>query len=844
MRKAACPSRRPLSRCLSVIVLALVLALPGLGSVPARAADPAHLQDWETDEAVAATTVSVPGHDAATRVRYPSHGESGLEFTVAPIGTPGAVANAGLTLTQDTPALPDNDWSGHDWLGWDFWMPEDWSAAGRITVRDDQGVAWGGDWTIRGMGWTAVEIPLTELTEAGLDLSDIRYVNISIPRRSEPVKGYFDSVRVGDGHADHSAYGDQVVQNLVEQVDFGSILDRVDDELDSARDALGEPGTPSYEPMKAWIDRLADTATRVRDGLDDIDGVEAYEVMLAELAELRAAPERLDQILQLRKRQPVGLFGLDTADSMSLVHPKDLAWDSTGTDPRLEMARGEAEHLQAVVAPYGMDLSRLSLRIGRISAADGSEVDEGLTAQVAPIGSLHTTPSGAYGRETYVGWTPDPIRDDLTEVDVPAGDVQPWLVSLETAQDVAPGTYTVVVIASVEGERDRRLSIDVTVWDTVIDETSELKTSFQFTPWLLNDLYGLESEDERREMTVKYWDFLAEHRIQPDQIYTVDGDPTPKPPADKFVPQPVERITWIRDHYGLTQFTAMYLWHGLLDPDEPETWDAQIDVWLDQMETAMAEYEEAGVADKAVVYGFDEATGPILEAARHTFARFKERFPEVPIMTTLRDDSMGVDTDLAGLVDIWVPWIDGYQQDVAEQTRARGDEAWWYHAISTRYPQPNWFNGYPPIDSRMLMGPMSHQAGVEGILYYATNRWLVSDRGDQLLVDDEILSDWNPETYFGTAGDGSLFYPGAEGPMSSLRLENVRDGLEDHSLMQELRRAIDSHPDAPRGLLARAEKLLGATDIVTDSRNFTEDPDEYRSWRREVGRTLGLLAKF
>ncbi|XSS46467.1 DUF4091 domain-containing protein [Propionibacteriaceae bacterium Y2011] len=144
----------------------------------------------------------------------------------------------------------------------------------------------------------------------------------------------------------------------------------------------------------------------------------------------------------------------------------------------------------------------------------------------------------------------------------------------------------------------------------------------------------------------------------------------------------------------------------------------------------------------------------------------------------------------------------------------------------------------------MLMGPMSHQANVEGILYYATNRWPLGDRGDQLLVDDGILSAWNPATYFGTAGDGSIFYPGPDGPMASLRLENVRDGLEDYNLMQELKRALAAHPDAPRGLVKRGEQALGARDIVTDSRHFTEDPTQYRAWRREVARTIGLLQKF
>ncbi|MGD7707468.1 DUF4091 domain-containing protein [Microlunatus sp. Y2014] len=415
-------------------------------------------------------------------------------------------------------------------------------------------------------------------------------------------------------------------------------------------------------------------------------------------------------------------------------------------------------------------------------------------------------------------------------------------MSVESGAEARPGTYRVVVWVRADGQPEQRLTITVKVWPVTLRDRPELRTSFQFTPWLLWPLYQITDPAERQAMTIKYWDFLHEHKIQPDQIYTVDGDPTPKPPGEKFVPQPVDRITYIRDHYGLTQFTAMYLWAGLLDPAKPETWDAQIDTWIGQLEVAMADYEAAGVAENAVVYGFDESTGPMLQAAKYTFARVKERFPDLPIMTTLRDDTFGAATGLTEVVDIWVPWIDGYRKDVAEAARAEGERIWWYHAISTNYPQPNWFNGYPPIDARMLMGPMSHQANVEGILYYATNRWPLGDRGDQLLVDDGILSAWNPATYFGTAGDGSIFYPGPDGPMASLRLENVRDGLEDYNLMQELKRALAAHPDAPAGIREQAEAALGATAVVTDSRHFTEDPTEYRTWRADVARLITLLA--
>lgn len=828
----------------ALLALLLVAATFVVGSEPARADVAGFVQDYETDDAVAATVVSVPGHDTIARVPFASHGDSGLEFTVAPIGTPGSTASSAITLNHDTAAMPDNDWSGHDFLVWDFWMPTDYTTTGRITIRDTKGVAWGMNYPIRSRSWTPVRVPLADVARAGVDVSSVRYIGISIPRRSVPVTGYYDALRLADGTPDNSAFGARVVQNLIEQIDFPGILDGLDKRLAEAAALLGEESAPSYPAMKSQIDTLMSKSAQVRAGLGSITTAEQYAAMTATVDTLIAAPARLEQILRLRQTQPTGMFGLDTADSMSLVYPKDRTWAGTGTSPTVELARGETEHVQAVVVPYGIALSGVEVSVDSVRGPDGRPAPVGsLSASVAPIGSLYTVPSSAYGRPTYTGWTPDPIRTDLSAVDVPAEDIQPYLISVESGRDARPGSYRIALRVKAAGQPDQRLSVSVTVWQTTLRDRPELRTAFQFTPWLVWDLYGITDPQERETMRLKYWDFLAQHKIQPDQIYTIAANPSAPGPGE-FRPQPVEDIVKISERYGLTQFTALYLWAGLLDPNKPETWDIQIDRWIAQLETAMAEYEKAGVAENAVVYGFDESTGPMLQAAKYTFSRIKERFPNLPIMTTLRDDSFGQNSGLTEQVDIWVPWIDGYRQDVADAARARGERIWWYHAISTRYPQPNWFNGYPPIDARMLMGPMSHQANVEGILYYATNRWLVADRRGQLLVNDGILSKWNPATFNGTAGDGSLYYPGADGPLSSLRLENVRDGLEDYNLMQELRRSIAAHPDAPRGLIADAKQALEARQVVTDSRHFTEDPEAYRAWRREVARTIMLLEKF
>ncbi|MGD7707466.1 hypothetical protein [Microlunatus sp. Y2014] len=119
-----------------------------------------------------------------------SHGESGMEFTVAPAGTPGSRENAGWTTWFDTPSMPTNDWSGHDYLVFDFWMPTDLTTSGVITIRDTHGVAWGTRYTIRGRRSTTIRIPLAEVTRAGVDVSSIRYFSASIPRQAEPVTGY------------------------------------------------------------------------------------------------------------------------------------------------------------------------------------------------------------------------------------------------------------------------------------------------------------------------------------------------------------------------------------------------------------------------------------------------------------------------------------------------------------------------------------------------------------------------------------------------------------------------------------------------------------------------------
>ncbi|RZT19914.1 uncharacterized protein DUF4091 [Kribbella sp. VKM Ac-2569] len=821
---------RKIGSLLTAITLTIGLVQVGA----AQAAAPAGVfQDFEADGDLQGATVTLPQVDKIERTADPTHGSSGLKFTIGPSNTPGASASSAINLYAGTPSLPVSDWSGHTVLGFDFFTEQDYTTVGRITVRDQSNKAWGMDYPIRARDWTPITLRMSTIAAAGVDITRIAYLSFSMPRSKAPVIGHYDAFRLVDSYPyDQTPYGDLAATQLLRLVDFNGVLTKLADQIEGLDRSLGHEAAD--ERLRAQVRDAEAQSADLRGKLAGGPMTYAqYQPFNAGVTALQRTVPRLSNTIQARAHDRGADFGVESADSMALAYPKDLPFTSTGAAPTVSLTRGEYENVQAVVLPFAEPLTGVQARVTSVSGKGA------LQATVAPVGSLNVTPTNVYHRPTYAGWTPDPIRDDLTSVDVPADTFQPYWIRLKAAATAAPGTYHVTIAFSAAGKRTRTMTVAAKIWPVTVPDAPKLNTSFQFTPAIVNDLYGITDPAAQEAAKHQYWSFLHDYKIEPDQLYTCACIPSNANPV--IVPTPVEDVLYIRDHYGLRDFNAFYLWAGLLNPSKPETWQAQIDTWIAQLRTAMDSYRAAGVDKYAYVYGFDEANGPLLQAAKQTFAAVKQAFPDLPILTTLRDNSMGVDTGLAGLVDIWSPQQDLYDQAVAERTRARGDQAWWYPDIATGSPLPNWFNGYPPIDARTLVGPMSYKAGVEGVLYYATNRWLRSDHANQLLVNDGILSAWKAATFNGTAGDGSMFYPGPNGPMASIRLENFRDGMEDYNLLWLLQNDLQSNPNLPAPLKAHAAKLLAADAVVTNQRTFTEDPARYRAWRTDVIATLTTI---
>ena len=96
-------------------------------------------------------------------------------------------------------------------------------------------------------------------------------------------------------------------------------------------------------------------------------------------------------------------------------------------------------------------------------------------------------------------------------------------------------------------------------------------------------------------------------------------------------------------------------------------------------------------------------------------------------------------------------------------------------------------------------------------------------------------------------GDGYLAYPGGplgvKGPVSTIRLEQARAGIEDYELLVALARLAPSHPEAQR-LLAEVKALAPIPNAQGfRSTEILPDPEKLTRLRRQVGALLDRLSR-
>ena len=250
------------------------------------------------------------------------------------------------------------------------------------------------------------------------------------------------------------------------------------------------------------------------------------------------------------------------------------------------------------------------------------------------------------------------------------------------------------------------------------------------------------------------------------------------------------------------------------------------------------------------------------------YQKAAKTFPQVDRLNT----SM-IDQRLFGAVSLWCPLFSNFKAEDAARRKALGEKVWWYPTEGPRKPYANFNLDSPGIDPRIIPW-MNWKLKIDGLLYWALNReWRTNGMDGKYLNDEEVrrrgLEWFTPKvkegmnsgklrfpripwlSYFRSvitnrtsreAGAGNLMYPGPDfEPWPSLRLKNLRDGLQDYEyfvLLSENVKRLKKAGKAPE-LMKRAEKALEIRhSVVTSATDYTKDPAVLMNAKRELAELI------
>jgi hypothetical protein len=263
--------------------------------------------------------------------------------------------------------------------------------------------------------------------------------------------------------------------------------------------------------------------------------------------------------------------------------------------------------------------------------------------------------------------------------------------------------------------------------------------------------------------------------------------------------------------------------------------EARIGRARELLQQTQAHLDKKGWTHLAYIYTIDEPGAAAFPQVKQAFELAHQAAPKLKTLLTYgygasKPIEPGAPryADLAGYVDIHVPHSDCYEPIYLKKRQAAGDEIWDYVCISAQRPWlNNWAIDYPGTDHRLMFWQLfSHD--ITGFLYWQATYWQVDPWKDTA-------------TYPGGNGDGSLLYPGKDGPVDSIRWDLCRDGTEDYDMLVMLRDAVAAQRAA--GASPAAEALLSFPELTTSWTEYTQDPKLIEQHRLRAGNRLDELTR-
>ncbi len=542
-----------------------------------------------------------------------------------------------------------------------------------------------------------------------------------------------------------------------------------------------------------------------------------------------------------------------------------------GTSIAISAAGNETEAAQLVLRP-GYPLRGLRLRPTDLTGPEGAGIPAD-RIEVLRVGYVPVRrPTDLAGE---AAWWPDPLLPIDSALDLPARRNQPFWVRVSVPPSTPAGTYEGALVLTA-ADYETRVPLRVEVFGFDLPRRMTCETAFGFHPGHIWRYHGVDDEADRRLLLDLYLESFSRHHISPYDPAPLDPPVTTWPDlagravAEGEVIEPeIDFTAWdaamtraIEEH-GFNTFRLRLpgmgggSYHRRREPalrgfaaDTPQ-YQALFRGWAGALERHL---RGKGWLDEAFVYWFDEPQPKDYAFVMDGFRRLAEAAPGLRRMLTEQ-----VEPALAGGPDLWCPLASRFDPAASAPRREAGDRFWWYLCTVPKAPYPGLFIDRAGTDPRVWLW-QTWQAGVDGILVWATNYWTSAAAYPEGLQDPyEDPMSW-VSLHSGSVGsrrpwgngDGRFLYPppGAPGgapvlagPVESVRWEMLRDGIEDYEYLAMLRRSLRSGTELVEAERGRLEALLSVPpEIRVSLTRFTKDPAPIEVRRREVAAAVERLA--
>lgn len=501
---------------------------------------------------------------------------------------------------------------------------------------------------------------------------------------------------------------------------------------------------------------------------------------------------------------------------------------------RIDAVRNEYESGQIVISA-DEKIDKLTATLGPLTGPDGPKPHLKLNfVGYVPVkrGTVKTPPEHLVAKAP--GEFPDPLMEELS-ASVEAGKNQSIWLTVYVPKDAVPGDYRGSIEITGDGQA-QSVPIKVTVHNFTLPDARTLHITNWYSPNNIANAHGVELYSEAYWRWLEVWArFMADHRqdtilIQPIDLIKGRDDGKGNltfdfSQFDRFV-ELFEKagvigiiegghIAGRNGPWETPDFDGFY--PAITMPDGSTRKNPQVKVTSEEYKHFLSMFlpalqnhlEEKGWLDHYVQHLTDEPIPENAESYKKAAGYIRQYAPKLKII----DASMC--SLITGAIDIWVPQPKEFGEKLSffQEREKAGDKVWIYTCLDPKEKYMNRFIDYPLLDVRLLHW-VNFKYNLPGYLHWGLNYWT----GDPF---KDLEPNWGGDTYL-PPGDSHITYPGKSGPLSSIRFEAMRDGIEDYELLKLLEK---KQPKLARQI---------CDSIVRSLTDYTLDPAEFRKARARL----------